>query len=45
MAVLLVVLVVKYMEIHLVATLLEADHGVLLGIDAVEVLLVMEGLE
>ena len=44
-AVLLDGLVVEYLEVHLVAMLLEEDHYALVVIDEVEVLLGLEGLD
>ena len=43
-AVLLDGLVFNYLEVYIVATLLEADHDALVGSDAVEVLLGLAGL-
>ena len=44
-AVLLAGIVVEYLEVHLVATLLEAEHDALVGRDVVEFLLGLEGLD
>ena len=44
-AVILDGLVVEYLEVHLVAMLLEEDHYALVVIDEVEVLLGLEGLD
>ena len=44
-AVLLYGLVVRYLEVYLVATMLEAEHDALLGSDAVEVLIGLKGID
>ena len=44
-SVLLSGLVVKYLEVHLVATLLEAENDDILGLYTMEVLLGLEGLD
>ena len=44
-AVILDVLVVEYLEFHLVATLLEVEHDDLVGCNSMEVLIGLEGLD